>query len=401
MKTSQNLSCKSREIRNICVVTGTRAEYGILRNLLVAIDSHPSLKLHLVVTGMHLLKEFGRTIDEIKRDGFEIADVVPMYKTADDVRKHLPEALASAEHKIGKFLIENNIDFIVVLGDRLEVLAGALAGLTTNIPIVHLHGGELAPGDMDDRIRYAISALANIHCVATVQAKRRLIRTGQNSKYIFVVGALALDEIFKIKCNFSQATKLEFRRRFELADDRPMLIVLHHPAGFGAELEYRYMKNILRAVSKFQGIIIGSNNDPGHSGIKKAIDEFMEKQGNAKRWRYCQSLPRIEFLRALYSANLLVGNSSSGIFEANALQTAVVNIGPRQAKREQNGNAIFDVDYKLSNIRRAIKDALQFAKEKRICSSRKFGKGKASEQIAGILANIEVNRDLLVKKMFV
>jgi len=398
MKTSRNLSCNLKQIRNICVVTGTRAEYGILRNLLLAIESHPKLQLHLIVTGMHLLKEFGQTINEIKHDVFKIADTVPMYKTAGDIREHLPDALARATQKIGEFLLNNNIHFIVVLGDRLEVLAGALAGLTANVPIVHLHGGELAPGDMDDRIRYAISALANIHCVATSEAKRRLIRTGQNPAQIFVTGALALDEIFRIKHSFDRQTNIDFRQRFNLPINKPMLIVLHHPAGFGAEIEYKYMKIIFRAVGKFHGLIIGSNNDPGHSGIRKATDEFLKSPENARRWRYCQSLPRTEYLQALYSADLLIGNSSSGIFEANVLRTAVVNIGPRQLGRQQNGNAIFNTDYKFKSIRSTVLTALDYTRYKQIRPSRKFG--KASSKISNILANIKIDRSLLAKKLF-
>ncbi len=388
-------------VRNVAVLTGTRAEYGLLRNLLFAIERKRGLKLQLIVTGMHLLKEFGRTIDEIRRDGFDISLVAKMYRSAGDLREELPGALSRASRRIGEYLLAEQSDFIVVLGDRLEALAGALAGLSANVPIVHLHGGELAPGDMDDRIRYAISALANVHCVASVEAKRRLIRTGQNEEYVFVVGALALDEIFALKKEFGAETKAEIYRRFGFSEDKPVLVVLHHPAGFGAEREYVYMRNILRCVRKFQGIIIGSNNDPGYSGISKAISEFLKNERVAERWCYFSSLSRDEYLKVVYAADLLVGNSSSGIFEANALGTAVVNVGPRQSGRERNGNAIFDVDYKLRNIRQAIEDALEFAKTKRVRSSGKFGVGKASERITDILADIEIDRDLLVKKMFV
>ncbi len=404
MKTCRNLSCKRsnecERIRNVAVVTGTRAEYGLLRNLLLAIEEHCFLNLQLIVTGMHLLKEFGYTINDIIRDKREIALKAPMYDRPDDVRKQLPYSLSRSSRKIGQYLLDNKSDFVVVLGDRLEAFAGAIAGLTANVPIVHLHGGELARGDMDDRIRYAISALANIHCVATSEAKRRLVRTGQNPEHIFVTGALALDEIFRVKSTFNSETKEEIFRRYDLRDDKPFLVVLHHPAGFGAEAEYKYMKNILQTIRKFQGIIIGSNNDPGHSGIRRAIDGFMKISENTRCWRYVQSLPRYEYLKVIYAADLLVGNSSSGIFEANALGAAVVNIGPRQLGRQQNGNAIFNVDYKLSDIRKAIKRALQFSSQERIRSLRKFGTGRAGRRIADVIANVKIDRDLLVKKMF-
>ncbi len=406
MKTCQNSYCKSnassgtKHIRNIAVVTGTRAEYGILRNLLVAINEHKRLNLQLIVTGMHLLRDFGYTIGDIRNDKFKIAAKVSMYKSADDLQEYLPQALARASEKIGKYVLGNDTHFIVVLGDRLEAFAGALAGLTANVPVVHLHGGELAPGDMDDRIRYAISSIANIHCVATSEAKRRLIRTGQNPEHIFVTGALALDEIFNAKRLFSCDTKKSICQKFNLNLNKPIAIILHHPAGFGAKREYMYMKNILKAAGALQGIIIGSNNDPGHSGIKKAIDEFLKRPNISKRWRYCQSLIRSEYLRTIYAADILIGNSSSGIFEANALGTAVVNIGPRQLNRQRNGNAIFDASYTLSDIRNAIREALRFANTNRIRSSRKFGKGTAGFSIADILANIEITRSLRIKTFF-
>jgi UDP-hydrolysing UDP-N-acetyl-D-glucosamine 2-epimerase len=388
--------------RRICVLTGTRAEYGLLRTLMRTIESHPKLELQTLVTGTHLVKEFGHSVDRVRADGFCVSGRIPMYKTANDVREELPESLGKVVARTGKWLIEHKSDAIVVLGDRVEALGGALAGLTANIPVAHLHGGELAAGDMDDRIRFAISAMASLHFVSTPDARRRLLRCGEPSDRIFVVGAMAMDEIFQINRIFASQPELKdnFRKRLGLPLDRPMLIVVHHPCGFGAKLEFQYMEQILNAVSRYDGIIIGPNNDPGHSGIRKAIGRFLkEKKGASSKgqWRYFDNLAREEYLLALWSGNVLVGNSSSGILEANAMGTAVINIGPRQKGREKNGNAIIDCGYTGKEIQQALTRMMAFSSSHKIRSLSRFGTGEAGTKITRVLARLSKTRDLLVK----
>ncbi|MFA5863591.1 MAG: UDP-N-acetylglucosamine 2-epimerase [Phycisphaerae bacterium] len=389
--------------RKICVLTGTRSEYGLLRSLMRAIEANPRLELQVVVTGMHLLKEFGRSVDLIRADGFKISSAISMYKTAADVRSELPASVARLVDKLGKCVLEHQSDFIVVLGDRVEALGGALAGLTANVPIAHLHGGELAAGDMDDRIRFAISALASLHFVSTTDAQKRLLRAGEPPDRIFVVGAMAMDEIFQARRSFDPGQRKEFRRKINLPADKPMLVVVHHSCGFGTDREYRYMENIFRAVKGYDGIVIGPNNDPGHSGIRRAIRETFstrKKMSAGGSWSYFDNLSREDFLMALWSADCLVGNSSSGILEANALYTAVVNIGPRQAGRQRNGNAIFDCNYGLQEIKSAIREALNFSKTHKIHSLSQFGTGQAGEKITQVLSQVSLNRKLIVKTHF-
>ncbi len=199
--------------RKICVLTGTRAEYGLLRSLMRAIETNPKLELQLLVTGTHLLKEFGESKTLIRHDGFKIAAAIPMYKSAADLRGELPGSLARLVEKTGRWLTEHRSDWIVVLGDRVEAFGGALAGLTANVPVAHLHGGELAAGDMDDRIRFAISSLATMHFVSTAESRGRLIRAGEPPERIHVVGAMAMDEIFQVRRSFLENPNLkkEFR----------------------------------------------------------------------------------------------------------------------------------------------------------------------------------------------
>jgi len=388
--------------RKIAVLTGTRAEYGLLRSLMRAIAENPKLELQTLVTGTHLLKEFGHSIDHIRADGFKIDAKIPMYKTARDVRKELPGSLGRLVDKTGKWLIENGSDFMVVLGDRVEALGGALAGLTANVPVAHLHGGELAAGDMDDRIRFAVSAMASLHFVSTPLCRKRLIRCGEPTDRIFVVGAMAMDEIFHIRRIFTsqQNLKDDYRKRLGLPLDRPMLVVVQHPCGFGADQEYRYMQNLLRAVGPFDGILIGPNNDPGHSGIRQAIQEFINSKTSPRRkgtWRFFENLTRQNYLSALWSGNVLVGNSSSGILEANALGTGVINVGPRQQGRERNGNAVFDTGYSTREIQSALQHIFTFSRTHKIRSLSRFGDGRAGLKIAQILSDKKADRALLVK----
>jgi len=388
--------------RNVCVLTGTRAEYGLLRSLMRAVRAHPKLRLQTLVTGMHLVPAFGRTIDRICADGFDISAAIPMYKSAADRRSDLPAALARLVDRAGRWLVEHRSDFIVVLGDRVEALGGALAGLTANVPIAHLHGGELAAGDLDDRIRFSISALAALHFVATRQARDRLILAGEPADRIAVVGAMAMDEIFEFRQTLRRNPHLkrDFRNRWNLPLDRPMVVVLHHPCGFGSEREYRTMTNVLRAVRDYSGLVVAPNNDPGHAGTRRAIREFFARPATTRRsgtWRYADSLAREEFLLALGAADLLVGNSSSGILEANPLGTPVVNVGPRQAGRQRNGNAVFDAGNSAGEIQAAVYRTLEFTRTHNVRPSPAFGTGTAGPAIARTLAEVRIDRELLVK----
>jgi UDP-hydrolysing UDP-N-acetyl-D-glucosamine 2-epimerase len=393
---------KKNQRVKICVLTGTRAEYGLLRSLMRAVMAEPHAELQLVVTGTHLVKDFGHSVDLIRRDGFPIAECIPMY-SGDDRRADLPKSLAKLTGKLGPWMIEHHSDFIVVLGDRIEALGGALAGLTANIPIAHLHGGELATGDMDDRIRFAVSSLASLHFVASQESKRRLLRSGEPSDRIFVVGAMGLDEIFDARRSFTRSIRSDFRNRYHFSSDLPLFLVVHHPSGYGADVEYQYMGKLLKELSEYQGIIIGPNNDPGHSGIRRAIRDFMAKKkykNKQSQWYFIENMSRNDYLLALAEADILIGNSSSGIIEANALGTAVVNIGPRQAGRERNGTAIFDCDYDPDSIRKAIQAALYRTQTHAIHPSRRFGNGHAGETIIRVLMETPCTRELLTKQLF-
>ncbi len=387
---------KRTKKRRICVLTGTRAEYGLLKSLLDAIDIHPTLELDLVVTGIHLIRDFGHTVDDIVRDGWDVSLKIPIY-SGKDRREELPGALAKLTSRLGSHLLKHRCDFIVLLGDRLEVLGGASAAMTAGVPIAHIHGGEVAPGDMDDRIRYAVSSMANIHFAASAESKRRLIRTGQDPKSIFTVGAIGLDHIFQMKKRWHTRDRAGIRAEMGFTDDGPIIMCIYHPCGFGAEGERAKMTAILDAAAPYQGIIIGPNTDPGHSGVTRAIRTFMKNRKHSSRWQFVASLDRDMYLQAVWVADVVLGNSSSGILEVNALNTAVVNVGPRQQGRQRNGNTVFDCTYSKTDIRKALRIGIDRTRNHVVRPSKAFGNGQTGAQIAEILASVPADRSLLLK----
>lgn len=380
--------------RRIGVLTGTRAEYGLLTSLLAAIRERNDLKLDLVATGMHLLDQTGNTVHQIEQDGWNVAHRIAIY-SGRDRRDDLGAALGTLVTDLSAWLVKRRTDFLALLGDRVEVLGGACAALMAGVPIAHLHGGELAPGELDDRIRFAVSGMANLHFVSTHDARRRLIRTGQRPETIHVVGAIALDALVALRRRLARTNRRSVRADLGLHRDRATLTVVYHPCGFGARGEYERMTTILAAVRPYQGIIIGPNTDPGYAGVVRAIRPFL--RANRPRWKFFVSLERSEYLRAIWASDVLVGNSSSGIIEANVLGTAAVNIGPRQLGRQRNGNAVIDSTYNTKAIRRAVRAALARSRARQVRPSRAFGAGDAGRQIAEALATVRVNRELAVK----
>lgn len=359
--------------RRIAVVTGTRADYGLLRSTMEAIDRHANLSLDVVAAGMHLLPKFGRTVDEIVRDGWRVAARVRMQR-GDDGALDQAEGLGRGVAGIARFLEKAQTNIVVVLGDRVEAIAGALAAVTTGRFVAHVHGGDRAPGDFDEGIRFAITKLAHLHLPATRGAARRIIRAGEDPGRVHWVGAPGLDRLTQLLHGA----------------DRPnarcgRAIVLHHPCGRSALREHRVMRTLLKAVAQ-EGLtrtIIYPNSDRGHTGIIEAIESHrrLAAKGSVEVVR---SLDRDTYLRLLISSDLLVGNSSSGIIEAASAGTPVVNVGSRQEGRERSGRAVLDADETGESIRRTIRQALR--RRPIIGRSTVYGDGCAGQRIARLLA---------------
>lgn len=431
MKKSRRTTSKRRQV---AVVTGTRAEYGLLSTIMQAIDDHPKLQLQLVVTGMHLLPKFGRTIDQIRRDGWRIDAAVRMQR-GDDGPLDQSAGLARGIAGISKFLAEAKIDIVVVLGDRIEALAGALAAVTTGKLLAHIHGGDRAPGDFDDSLRHAITKLAQLHLAATPGAAERIIRMGEDEKRVHWVGAPGLDRLRKLLRNRQSTVANSTPRHGGSSTSRSRLgnanslnrqstindgqfvasqrsrsaLVVQHPCGRPATVEYRVMDNILTAAKK-AGLSIACiypNSDRGHEGIIKAIEEWNRNGDKANliargrtsskvpdaapaaRFRAFRSLDRDAYLRELICADVLIGNSSSGIIEAATAGTPAVNVGTRQLGREVSGDSVIHCAESVKAITAAIRKALRTGPINLDLGA--YGDGRSGPRIARILASVPLN----------
>lgn len=359
----------------MAVVTGTRAEYGLLTSTMQAIRREPRLHLQLVVTGMHLLRKFGHTVKLIEHDGWHIDARVRMQDGSDgplDQAAGLSRGVAG----IARFLEAGKTDIVVVLGDRIEAMAGALAAVTTGRILAHIHGGDVAPGDFDDSLRHAITKLAHVHFPATRRAARRIVRLGEPPQRVHVVGAVGLDRLRKLPAEAPPS-----RRRSGEA------LIVQHACGRPASTEKRTMLAMLRAAAAvgLRRVISYPNTDRGHRGVLEAIEQH-RRQSPRGEVQVFRSLARDDYLRMLMRADVLIGNSSSGIIEAPLAGTPSVNVGPRQAGRQPGGPSVITADENCDAIRTAIETALR--KRPRPGRRTPYGDGRAGRRIARILAGL-------------
>jgi UDP-hydrolysing UDP-N-acetyl-D-glucosamine 2-epimerase len=354
------------------VVTGTRADYGLLATALAAIHAQPRLDLKVVATGMHLLRKFGYTVNDIVADGWTVDARVVMQR-GTGTRADQADGLARGIAGIARFVERCGADIVLVLGDRIEAMAGALAGVTTGRLVAHIHGGDLAPGDADDALRHAVTKLAHLHLTASEAASKRIVRMGEPSSRVVHVGAPGLDRLLSLK------------RRERFARDGNTALVVHHPIGRSDATERRVMTSVLEAARRagLRRTIIYPNSDPGHNGIIAAIERHCRGAANGDVQTH-RSLHRDDFLALLLRADVLIGNSSSGVIESAAAGTRAVNIGARQQGRQRDRHAVIDADETAAAIRTAIDRALTLGP---IRSRRSvYGDGRAGARIAAALA---------------
>jgi UDP-hydrolysing UDP-N-acetyl-D-glucosamine 2-epimerase len=381
-------------VRKIAVVTGSRAEYGILKPLLVKISKSKALELKLIVTGMHLLRKYGFTFKEIKKE-FKIAATIPMYSQNESGEGFYGESLARGVKNFTKIFTKIRPDVLVVFGDRLEPLAATLAAATLRIPVAHIEGGDKTDsGHIDEPIRHSITRFAHIHFPATRKSAERLIKMGEEPWRIFMVGALGLDSILRQ----SPLRKEEIARKLNVDFKKPVIVCVYHPVHLEKEMAGTQMREVLEALKelKMQTVVLFPNNDPGSQDIISEI----QKCRNLPFFRIFKSLPHEEYISLLKYASVLVGNSSSGIIEAPSLRLPVVNVGSRNVGREHSENVIFTAANKNA-IKRAIKKALydrSFKEKVRKCKN-PYGDGKSSDRIVKVLSEIKIDKKLLQKRI--
>lgn len=378
--------------RKITVITGTRADYGIYYSVLKAIENHEDLELNLIVCGMHLCPEFGMTVKEIEKDGFPIADRVETI-LATDTGASMAKSIGITLMGLTQSLERIKPDILVTLGDRGEMMAAALAGIHMNIPVAHIHGGEVT-GTVDESIRHSITKLSHIHLPATEDSKQRIIKMGEREENIYVVGAPGIDYIK----NTQYLSREELINRFGLKDDKLFILTQHPVTTERDEVEWQ-ARQTLEVIAELgiQTIISYPNSDNGGREIIKVIEEYRNKYDFLKVFR---NLSQVEYLSLLNIADAMIGNSSSGIIEAPSFKLPVVNIGTRQEGRLRACNVI-DVGYTKEEIIRGIDKALynvEYRNDLQTCTN-PYGNGTAGKQIADVLSKIEINKELIQKRI--
>lgn len=379
--------------RCVLGVTGIRSEYDIMSSVFRAIDEHPSLNLQLAVTGAHLSDAFGYTIDEIRTDGFVVADEIESLLNGDRASFRV-KGLAIQLQGLVQTVARINPDVLLVLGDREEAMTTALVGAYMNIPVAHIAGGDRVIGNVDDQIRHAVTKLAHLHFVTNSESKERILRMGEQPFRIFDVGNPGLDRLLEVPV--IEAMELSRRLGFSIVDGEPLVMLIQHVISTEIEQAYEQMKVSLEAVKDLgiKTVLSYPNSDAGGQQMIRAIREY-----ESLPFIYtAKNIPRLEFVNLMRRASCLLGNSSAGILEAPMLKLPVINVGNRQRGRLHAENVQFvahDKNCIIKCLRRAIFD-LGYRESVARCSN-PYGDGQSSARIADILATITLDDKLLVK----
>ena len=333
-------------MKKLLYVSGSRAEYGIMKRLLKKLDEDSEISLDIVVTGMHLLKEYGETYKEIEKE-FKITKKVNI-EISNKNNYEILHSMSIAMEEFSKYFRDNSYDALILLGDRYEILPVAITAAFNNIPIIHIHGGEKTLGNYDEFIRHSITKMSKLHLVATEEYKKRVIQLGENPDTVKNLGSLGVANVLEMRL----LNKKELEDIIEKIK-KPYYVVLFHPETISEISLEEQTNNLIEALSKFREkydfIFIGSNSDTGSDKIQKIIQKFV-KENNYKRF---VSLQNFEYFSLLKYSEGLIGNSSSGIIEVPSLKVATINIDNRQLGRAK-GKTIIDCDSSVLGIEKAI-----------------------------------------------
>ena len=373
--------------RKICVVTGTRAEYGLLRRLLLILKNDPQIELQLVVTGSHLSPSHGMTVNEIESDGF-----VPVAKLSvdlsDDSKLATVKAMADVTSQIAETLSSLAPDVVVLLGDRYEILATAQAALILGIPVAHIHGGEITSGAFDDSIRHAITKMSSLHFVAAEDYARRVVQLGEQPSSVFNVGSLGVENALASK----PMNKSDLSKALNVELESPILLVTYHPTTRSTMSVTEEIDQVLSALENFSYCTIvftGVNADPGNAEVSTRIAKFVQRDPKLRSLH--ASLGQNKYLSLLNLCDAVIGNSSSGIIEAPAFGKPTVNIGNRQDGRLR-ASSIIDVGVAKQEIQTAIETALSPTWRERCAKTvSSYKSSNTAQLIADTLKNAELN----------
>ncbi|MBL78511.1 MAG: UDP-N-acetylglucosamine 2-epimerase (hydrolyzing) [Nitrosomonadaceae bacterium] len=380
--------------RKICVVTGTRAEYGLLRWVMEGIRETPDLDLQIVVTGMHLSPEFGLTYREIEKDGFLIDRKVEMLLSSDapvGVSKSMGLGLIG----FGEALQQLQPDLMLVLGDRYEIFSAVAAALVARIPVAHLHGGESTEGAFDEAIRHSITKMSHMHFVATEEYRKRVIQLGESPDRVFLVGGLGIDNIKKL--DLLERQVLEAALEFELGAKN--LLITFHPVTLENSTSAEQMAELLDALKTLEDthlIFTMPNADTNGRVIINMIKQFVSGHPHAQSYA---SLGQLRYLSCVRHVDGVVGNSSSGLLEVPSFGKGTINIGDRQRGRLK-AESVIDCDPEQKSISTAIQQL--YSKEFQLILEtvkNPYGEGGASGRVVDTLVKVPLE-DILMKRFF-
>jgi len=380
-------------MRKICVITGTRAEYGLLYWLIKAVNEDKKLKLQLIVTGMHLSPEFGLTYKEIEKE-FSINKKIEMLLSSDTsvaISKSMGLALIS----FCEAFEELKPDIVVVLGDRYEIFSATSAAMIAKIPIAHLHGGETTEGMIDEAMRHSITKMSHLHFTATNEYKNRVIQLGEHPNRVFNVGGMGIENIKRLKL----LSLKEFEKSINFKLNKKNILVTFHPVTLEDNIAKEQFQELLNAIDELKDtniIFTKANSDINGRVINKMIDEYVNN--NIHKSVCFTSLGQIRYLSALQFVDAVLGNSSSGILEAPSFKIGTINIGDRQKGRVK-ASSIIDCEPKKSSILKAFDKLYQKEFQEALKTTiNPYGNTCASEKIVEVLKS--VNLENILKKSF-
>lgn len=378
--------------RKICVVTGSRAEYGVLYHTLKRIDESKDLELLLVATGMHLSKEFGYTVDEIIKDGFLPTDRIEMLMSSNTT-VGIGKSIGIGVIGFTDCLKRIDPDIMLIVGDRYEIFAAAIAAMAINLPIAHISGGEITEFAIDEQIRHAITKMSHVHFVALEENAERVKQMGEEDWRVHVVGGPWVDNIKYME----KISKDNLKKILKVKFSHPTILVTYHPVTLQASKTDLHIKNLLDALAVVDAEIIFTypNADAGGGIIISAIEKFTKSYPKAKAFK---SLGSSLYLNLLSHVDLVVGNSSSGVVETQSFKLPVVNIGERQKGRLVTENIICTNTEKTS-ISKGIRKGLSKEFKREISNMKNpYRQGGAAEKIVTVLSSIDLGPKLLRKK---
>ncbi len=379
--------------RKICVITGSRAEYGLLQSVMQGIKDDPDLTLQIIATGMHLSPEFGLTYKAIESDGFLINRKVEML-TSSDTSIGIAKSMGLGLIGFADALSELSPDLLIVLGDRFEIFSAVSAALVAQIPVAHIHGGELTEGAFDEAIRHAVTKMSHLHFVAAEEFRQRVIQLGEQPENVFLVGGLGVDNIKRLDLLDRKALEIDLDLKF----GKKNLLITFHPVTLENTSSVSQMQELLEALGQLEDthlIFTMPNADNEGRALIKIVKKFVSEHNNAY---WFMSIGQLRYLSCIAQVDGVIGNSSSGLLEVPSFKKGTINIGDRQKGRLQATN-IINCQPTQKSITNAL-DKLYSADFQESLSEvvNPYGEGGASEKIVNTLKKINIKK--IVKKAF-